>query len=489
MFSWLLFLRGRVTLCIIAATALSAPFLPAPLTSVRWHGAQELGVELGAVLLLMTLLYQAVPARIFHLQFRAVLTPPMLILCILLLWGIFSWVLCGGNDFASQGLILLASGVLVTNTVARRAQTEQSRLLLMDAVLAAGLLVAFSGIALYGSGSTPLIVGVLHDHMLFGAFLMLPVPLSLAVMLAPVSMTRRLFAQATLLACVTALIMAQTRSSWIGGFTTLLTFGGLLLSVRGAELRYSADLRNPRRFVQAGLVPVLTILALGCFLWLSPERATMSARVHTLTTSVVQGKDGSTQWRLTAWAGARVMVRQKPLLGWGIGSYPRYQNLFTHMGRPAEVVDREGPTILDETHNSYLQLWAETGLIGLGLWLLFLASFFVVAISSLRGLVGGSLGQYMVIGGLSAVAGQAVDAFANPAWQFGHIMLPFWIIVGLTLSPLRRRKGDRVTEADDVTTKFRWAARLTQWIIILMIGGALVWLILQTAFALPAPYL
>ena len=478
-----------MTLCIVAAMVLFTPFFPAPVTSVRWHGAQALGVELGAVLLLMTLLYQAVPTRIFQAQFRAALTLPALILCVSLLWSIFSWVLCGATASATQGLILLASGVLVVNTVAYRAQTEQSRFLLMDAVMAAGLLVAFSGIALYGSGSTLLVVGVLHDHALFGAFLMLPMPLSLAMMLAPVSMMRRLFAQATLLACVTALIMAQTRSSWVGGSTALLTFGGLLLSVRGAELRYSADLRKPGRLVQASLIPALTIVAFCCFLWLSPERATLTARVRTLTTSVVQGKDASTQWRFTAWAGARAMIRRKPLMGWGIGSYARHQYVFTHTGRPAGVVDREGPTISDETHNSYLQLWAEMGVIGLGLWLLFLASFFVVAISSLRGLVAGSLEQYMVISGLSAVAGQTVDAFANPAWQFGHIMLPFWIIVGLTLSPLRRQKGGPVAEADDVTTKSRWATRLAQWIVILMIGGALVRLILRTAFALPAPYL
>ena len=486
---WLSFLREQPSLGIIAVTALLAPLLPAPATSVRWHGAQTLGVELGMVLLLMTLLYRVCSFRPPPKAARAALVLPLSILCALLLWGVFSCVYSGGTAFAIQGLVLLASGVLVTDTVSRHARTEQGCLFLTDAVMAGGLLVAFSGIALYGSGGTSSIVGVLHDHNLFGACLMLVVAVSLAVMLAPVTMTHRLFAQATLLVCVTALVMAQARSSWIGGLTALLAFGGLLLSARGTGPRHGS---GPRRSVwspQAALFPALTILVLGCFLWLSPERGALFARARTMTTSVVQGKDEATQWRLAAWAGAKKMIRQKPLTGWGIGSYTRHQNLFTQTGRPAQVVARDGPTISDETHNSYLQIWAEMGLVGIALWLLFLASLFVSAVPILRGSAAGSLEQYLVIGGLSAVAGQMVDALANPAWQFGHIMLPFWIIVGLTLSPLRRRATARAAEVNDAEPGLGWPARLAQLVVVLMIGGSLVWIILRTAFALPSPYL
>lgn len=485
---WLSHLREQGCLSVIAITALLAPFVPAPAANVRWHGAQTLGVELGAVVLLMLLLHRLLSTRNWP---KVALMLPLVTLCILLLWGLFSWIRSGEDSFATQGLLLLASGVVVTNVIVYQARTEQNYLLLTDALIAVGFLVAFSGIALYGSDSTPLIVGVLHDHMLFGAFVMFLIPITLAVILAPVTAARRLFAQATLIACVTAMLMAQTRSSWIGGAAALLTFGGLLVSVRRAAPQQSYNPHKWSQLVQGGLISTLIILSLGCFLWLSPERETLYARARTLTTTVVRGKDNSTEWRFTAWAGAKAMIQQKPLIGWGIGNYPRYQYSFTHMGHPADVVARKGPTILDETHNLYLQLWVEIGFIGLALWLVFLASFFVITVSSLRSLAAGSLEQRIAIGGVSAVLGQTLDAFANPAWQFGHIILPFWIIVGLTISIVRGGKAvsTPLTVSSNAPISIGRFAKLMQLIIVLTVAGVLLWSIVKTAPALPVPHL
>lgn len=468
---------------------LLAPLVPAPVASVRWHGVQTLGVELGMVVLLVMLLHHSLSVPTWP---KPLLVPPLYSLCVLLLWGLFSWIRAGEDSSATQGLLLLASGVLVTHVVAHQARTEQNYLLLTDTLMSVGLLVAFSGIMLYGNNTDPLVEGVLHDHMLFGAFLMLLIPMILAVLLAPVTAVRRLFAQAALVSCIAALLMAQTRSSWIGGAAALLTFGGLLFSVRRTSPQQSYVARNWRvQMVQGGLISTLIIFSLSYFLWLSPERETIFARARTLTTTVIRGKDNSTQWRFTAWAGAKAMIQQKPLAGWGIGHYPCYQYSFTRMGHPAEVVNRQGPTILDEAHNSYLQLWVETGLIGLLLWLAFLASFFIFAVRSLRSLASGSLEQQIMIGGLSAVVGQTLDAFANPAWQFGHIMLPFWIIIGLTISVACKQRSypSCIKISNNTTNSVSQFAKLVHPIIVFLVAGALLWSIIKTASALPDPHL
>lgn len=485
---WLSFLQSQGILSVIALTMLSAPFVPAPAASLRWHGAQTLTVEVGAIVSLAFLL-----RRIFFDRVRSeiIFALPLVFLYASLVWDLFSWVHSGESRFVTQGFLLFASGVIVAVVVAAQARMRPSILFLTDTLTVAGLLVAFSGIVLYGTGSTPLVVGVLHDHALFGAFIMLLIPMALATSIAPVAPGRRLFAQASLAIYVTAMLMAQTRSSWIGCVAALLTFSGLLFSVKRATPRKNDHSNKWQQVVQGGMIPVLAVLAVGCFVWLSPDRDTLCARVRTLTTTVVRGRDVSTEWRFTAWAGAKAMIRRKPLMGWGIGSYPRYQYSFTHVGQSAEVVAMRGPTISDETHNSYLQIWVETGLIGLILWVGFLLSFFIVSAHSLRSLVAGGLEQRLMIGSLSAVVGQAIDAFANPAWQFGHITLPYWIIIGLAISITRQQRAASAftTISVKATAKPGWFQQLVQSTAMLFVVVVLLWLVLQTASALPAPYL
>ncbi len=487
---WLASLREQGPLCIIAMTALLAPLIPAPLSDIHWHGAQTVGVELGAVLLLVTILCRPFSSRNC---LQTVLLRPLIFLNVLLLWCLFSFISAKGDAFAIQGLLLFASGVLVVHVIAHEARTERHCLLLTDALMVAGLLVAFSGLALYSSNGIPMVVGVLHDHMLFGAFIMLLIPISLAVSLAPVTPVRRLFAQVTLLSCIIALLMAQTRSSWIGTGIALLTFGGLLLSVRGVVPQHGyAHNERRKQYLHRYLISAMFILALGVFLLLSPEREAVLARAKTLTTTVTQGKDDSTQWRFNAWVGDRAMICQKPMMGWGVGSYPRYQYPFTHMGHSREDVIKQGPTILDEAHNSYLQFWVEIGLPGLMLWLAFLASVFCYCIPTIKRFAIGSLEQRLVIGSLSAIAGQMADAFANPAWQFGHIILPLWIVLGLIIS-LTRRQIDRTTQKELRSslpaTRYSQFRQIAQLIIALIVVITLLWLIAKTASILPAPYL
>ena len=481
-----IFLRGLGLLPILAVTLAAAQLIPVPLNNIRWHGAQTLVVESGTTVLIAALLARA---RSYGSgQKRLLVTPlvPLLCLFLLLAWGIISYTASTDKPFALQGGFQLGAGIFVVFLVQRQVCTQAQLTFVLDALLGVGFLVAVSGFALFGGEGLTIATGILHDHMLFGAFLMLLLPLCLAVSIAPLTLNRRLFAQAAGVACQAALLAAQTRSAWVGEGVSLVMFGLLAWKTRSAALpHFTSQAGTQRKFRRNIGAAAAFIACAGAFFWTLPDRDGFIARAKTLTTTVAQGKDASTQWRVSAWVGAEKMIREKPFQGLGVGCYARHQFPYTQLGRTPEQVSRRGPTILDEAHNSYLQLWAELGIVGLALWLAALVSFLIAGIHALKRYPARSLPQWALIGCLSALTGQMVDALANPAWQFANVALPLWIILGLIAAltcPVeaaeKRRHGPRTVPV-----------QIGQAVLAAGVGGGLLWVIYQTAFALPAPHL
>lgn len=469
------FLRGLGQTPILALTVAAAPLLPVPLDSVQWHGIQGIAVEAGGVFLLTAVLCRPWP--------KPFCVPPVLrqvsLLCLhgLLLWALVS-CLRDPNPFAVQGLLSLAVGVLAADVVAAQITDQRRLLFLVFALLLSAALVGGLGLAGLGRTAAPLASGSLHDHQLFGAFMVVPLLLSLAFSIGGGMQIQRLTGQASLLLCLAGAWEAQDRSAWLGLAASLLVFAGLAVFVFGVKT-----------VIRPGaLVPALLVLAaaLGVAL-LSPNRDQVVARLQSVARAPDSRYD-SRLWREQVWAGTRRMIREKPVWGWGVGSFPVVHQPWTGTGRRAGEVYAEGPNIEDEAHNSYLQLWAEMGIIGLLLWLAALAAFLTAGVRALKQYPARSLPQWILIGCLSAIAGQMTDAFANPAWQFGQVVLPLWLALGLTAAltrPAEAAHGRRHAPK----TAAALPLRLGRAALAAGISAGLLWLIWRTAFALPAPCL
>ncbi len=512
---------------IVALTALLAPFVPSPPGSVQRHGAQTVCVEAGAALLLAALLCRPWPLsspRLSSLSLSSLRSSfqaaplarlTFLFLALLLLWGLISCV-SAPTAFAVQGLLLLGVGVLVASVTAAQASSTRRALLAVASVVLPALLVAFSGLIQMGSGSNPLAVGVLKDHQLFGAFLLLPIPLCLALSLAPGPLTQRLTGQTALLICAAGLRESQNRSAWLGTAVSLVVFAGLLCYLYAADYRDAGSRSRERRRRERrrrnrksydrksydrrsrasapelpemrlsrgnAIVPALLgLVALIGFVLISPSLDARFARMRPAA-PVMHGSDESLRWRKIVWLGTRRMIAEKPLAGWGVGSFPARHEPFTRTGYPADRVSVRGPSIEDEAHDSYLQVWAELGIVGLLLWLGAFFSLIGSGVQSLRHLRRGSVKQWILIGGVSALVGQMTDALANPAWQFGSVLLPLWIVFGLTAALSAPRREAQPPPARPLL----W--RIAQYILAAGLGLWLLSLIWRTAFALPAPHL
>ncbi len=110
--------------------------------------------------------------------------------------------------------------------------------------------------------------------------------------------------------------------------------------------------------------------------------------------------------------------------------YPVRQSEFTGMGDDATQVLAHGTSHSNIAHNFYLQTAADLGLVGLGLYLTVIVGFFAVGLRALSTLTDG-LRKTVLIGCLAAMAGQVLDAFGSPAYNFGAVSLFQWVLLGL----------------------------------------------------------
>ncbi len=476
-----IFLRGLGRMPILATTVVLAPLLPVPMDSAHWHGMQTLGVEVGGVVLLLAVLCRPWP-KPFGLP------PPLKQVSVLCLHGLLLWALVSclraPNPFAVQSLLMLGFGVLAVNVIAVQTTDHRRMAFLVYALLLAAVLVCGLGLIGLGGAAGALAAGPLHDHQLFGAFMILPLLLSLALSFGGSTPSQRLAGQTSLLLCLTGAWEAQDRSAWLGLAASLLVFAVLAVWVKPRSVTEQfASGRRAAVFVPALLVAAA---ALGV-IWLSPDRDKALARLESVAQAPASRFD-SRVWREQVWAGTRQMIAQKPLWGWGIGSFPVTHQPFTGTGQRAGEVYVDGPHIDDEAHNSYLQLWAEMGGVGLALWLAALGAFLVGGVRALIRYPARSPAQWVLVGCLSAIVGQMVDAFANPAWQFGQVALPLWLMLGLTAA-LTRPSETAHRHRSAAYSALPLPARLGQAALAAGVGVALLWLIDRTAFALPAPHL
>src|SRR5439155_26686376 len=104
--------------------------------------------------------------------------------------------------------------------------------------------------------------------------------------------------------------------------------------------------------------------------------------------------------------------------------------------------------LAEEAHNEYLQIAAEIGLVGLGLYLWILGAFFLYGIRGLRRRDEG-FRKLVLMGCLAGVAGQAVDALSNPAWRFADVSFLLWLMMGLGVAVARASRRPRKDDATD----------------------------------------
>jgi O-antigen ligase len=378
----------------------------------------------GLVLVLFAVaLARTQPGSLFQRLGQVLRAGPNLPLLLLVVYALVSSRLAPYKGFANSEWLRLAGGATLYFVAAYATQTRDRYRSVVDGLIAIALLGTVMEFARYAHSDSPM-SAVFGNRQLLASFLLLAMPLLLTVSLVSQNTRRKVVAQIAFIVVAAGLMMAQTRSAWAGALVSLAVLGAVYAS-RSTGLK---QLARGKHRVALVLVPVLG--AIGLFIAISLTSPALTARLSSLG---ALASDSTVAWRLHQWSGTWEMITRRLWFGWGLGAYPVAINQFVPDSTPLDMLLRSGANLTQNAHNLYLQMLAELGVIGTALYLWVLGAFFFTGFRALRRQESPS--RFAVLAAcLAAVAGQMVDAFANPAYQFGEVSLFFWLIVGLGMA-------------------------------------------------------
>jgi O-antigen ligase len=191
-----------------------------------------------------------------------------------------------------------------------------------------------------------------HNHYAGLMELLVPIPLVL-------SLTRLASEKERLAAGIAAAIMVATvflsasRGGMIAIFVELVIVAVLLLRQRVALLREKKKIR------MAVSIAAFAVVLVSLLTWLGGRD--LMSRVSSISTETHTELSGG--MRLSIDRDAFRMFQSKPVLGWGLRTfpvvYPQFRSFYTNF-------------FVNEAHNDYLQLLCEMGLLGFGTMVWFL---------------------------------------------------------------------------------------------------------------------
>lgn len=260
------------------------------------------------------------------------------------------------------------------------------------------------------------ILSTFCNAMYFGGFLVLVLPISLALArTSPAGSIRRIayiFLSAAIMFCV---IITESRSAWFGTIAGVLIFG--LISAPSTKAR----------LIVVGVIAAGILVAIVGFQDLFSRR---------FAEFVYGGATSSFSRRVLFYDAAWKAFLDSPVLGHGIGNFALFAPIF----RSPHYWMSRSEDIVPHTHNEFLQILSENGLVGFLAFAALLVLFFRGAVRSMRN--DGSEMKILQTGFVAAVVGTLVDNLASMDLRTTPVALLFWVVLGLssaTAPPVRQR--------------------------------------------------
>ena len=262
------------------------------------------------------------------------------------------------HDSVSIAMLYCAYGLLcflATQTLVRASQARKIAVILAVYGFALAAMALVQGIAPNGKlfwVRQPRLGGwiygsyVNHNHYAGLMELLVPIPLVLALSHL-VHERERTAAGVAAAIMVGTVFLSGSRGGMIAIFVELAVIAVVLLRQKKATYRIAL----------AGAA--FAIVLVSMLVWLGGKG--LSTRVSSISTEARTEISGG--MRLSIDRDAFRMFRQKPVLGWGLGTfpvvYPEFRSFYTNF-------------FVNEAHDDYLQLLAEMGVLGFGLMVWFL---------------------------------------------------------------------------------------------------------------------
>ena len=193
-----------------------------------------------------------------------------------------------------------------------------------------------------------------NDHTSYAAVLTLLIPVLFSFTIDKTySKWKRFFSTLVLLIFIGALVLSYTRAAWMGLVIALAFLPMIML-----RLRISAIL-----FIAVAGGAILNQFQEQIFIQLEKNKSRSSSdlAVHAKSISNVS-TDASNRERINRWKSALRMYKERPVFGWGPGTYQFRYAPFQQSSEMTEISTNAGNR--GNAHSEYIGPLAESGLLG-----------------------------------------------------------------------------------------------------------------------------
>lgn len=424
---------GNRMLLVVLAMVVLVPIFAAP-TNVKLTAFAVVLQRVMAGLLAGLLVFRARFARDSKDVSVFLGTGANLPLLLYVVYSVFSFFLAPTiiRPIASIELMRIVTGALLYFAIAYHVHRSEHLTKIIDALVLTSGVMALAGMIsmVTARDNVGVMAYAMGDHQVYGGFMMILFPIPVIAAVTDKDQKRQLFAQISAALTAIALLMSGTRSAWVGVFVEILAL--CVFSFIGY--------RNQRKDAgtnKAFLIPIL-IAASSVGIFLALARGEVASllfnRGSAATTAIAY------QYRQRMWFGAGELIKQSPLIGHGLGTYPVLQEQYTGFGRTGDKVLATTVSLGEMAHSFWLQTAAEQGVGGACLFAAIVILFIVSAARRLFHLDPG-VRRSLLLATTASISGFAVDSIANPAWQFPQANMYIWLMLGLGVASLRPRKS------------------------------------------------
>lgn len=294
---------------------------------------------------------------------------------------------------------------------------------LLNVALFAGFSVAIIGILQFFhldfvfrvSNFTGRISSTLGNANFLGGYLILLIPVSLALFFIVGKNLYRLIYGLNTIILLTALFFTQTLNAWLG-----LALGGCMFGIL-----FLVYVPKYRKLVLITALVMTAVVSVLVFSFKPEEAIGKLAKIGQFKTFAEKGR-----WLM--WKSALEMIKEKPVAGFGAGTFRTQFTKYEAKLLKTEEFKGYPHLITKDAHNDYLQIGSELGISGLLLFLLFISS---VVFGAMRGLLKEEKDIKIIsIGLLSALLSFMVHMFFNFPLKIAPSAVLFFVFLGLLAS-------------------------------------------------------
>jgi Tfp pilus assembly protein PilF len=231
---------------------------------------------------------------------------------------------------------------------------------------------------------------------------------------------------------VSLLIYTETRAGWVALAVQVVFLTLLMVRERLQKKGIARWNRHKSLAVGSAVVLLLVMINLGPegFQWGLGEIADEAATITDFEPGSAEEREGGDEniaLRFAIWRNTIEMIKDRPLIGWGLGNHKVFYPLY-HRKAVEEKFFSESAQ-LSNAHNDYVQAFAELGLVGMVLlaWLVLVLAVMVFRLTSSKY---PDPIRFWAISIAVALAGLGVNAFFSFPFQRSIPPLVFMIFLG-----------------------------------------------------------